>query len=324
MKKFFFIGFLLMAFILVFSDELVVYTYESLSWIEEGLVQKFEERCNCNVKVVKLGDAGNVLTRLMLEKKNPKADVVLGLDQSLSAKAIQENLLIPYKPDNIKNIKDPTLIFDEEFYVIPFDYGAIAIIYDPDKITDELRSFEDLTKYEKSLIVQDPRASSTGQAFLLWTIAVYGEDWQDFWKRLMPAILTISPSWDDSFALFEMGQAPMMVSYATDSAYSQYYYGTSKYKVFIPEEGAYVQIEGAGIVNGAKNFELAKRFIDFLLTQDFQKEVPLNQWMFPVTNVELPEVYEYAVIPDKILTIDDNKISKNLEKWLNEWEDLVF
>jgi len=318
------IGIIVILFSIVFSEELTVYVYESFSWIEQGTVQKFEEMNDCEVKVVKLGDAGNVLTRLVLEKKNPRADVVIGLDQSLAAKAVEEDLLIPYKPKNIENVKDKTLIFDPEYYVIPYDYGAIAIIYDPEKIQEGLESFEDLTKYQNSLIIQDPRASSTGQAFLLWTIAVYGNDWKDFWEGLKPAILTISPSWDDSFAKFEIGEAPMMVSYATDSAYSQYYYGSSKYKVFIPKEGAYVQIEGAGIVKGTDNLDLAQEFIEFLLSEDFQKEIPLNQWMFPVIDVELPEVYQHAVVPEKILTIPAQEISNNLEKWLKEWEALLY
>jgi len=318
------LGIVVILFSIVFSEELTVYVYESLSWIEQGMVQKFEERYDCEVKVVKLGDAGNVLTRLVLEKKNPRADVIIGLDQSLATKAVEEDLLIPYKPKNIENVKDKTLIFDPEYYVIPYDYGAIAIIYDPEKIQEGLESFEDLTKYQNSLIIQDPRASSTGQAFLLWTIAVCGNDWKDFWERLKPAILTVSPSWDDSFAKFEIGEAPMMVSYATDSAYSQYYYRSSKYKVFIPKEGAYVQIEGAGIVKGTDNLDLAQEFIEFLLTEDFQKEIPLNQWMFPVIDVELPEVYQHAVVPEKILTIPAQEISNNLEKWLKEWEALLY
>lgn len=324
MKKGTLLAVLIMLLSLAFSNELVVYVYESLSWIEEGTVQKFEEMNNCKVRVVKLGDAGNVITRLILEKKNPRADVVIGLDQTLTIKAKEENLLIPYKPNNIDKIKDPSLIMDEDFCVVPYDYGAIAIIYDPEKIQDELISFKDLTKYKKSLLMEDPRTSSPGQSFLLWTIAVYKNNWIDFWKELMPTILTITPSWDDAFSLFELGQAPMMVSYATDNAYSQYYYGTSKYKVFIPIEGAFVQIEGAGIVNGTKNLELSQKFIEFLLTEDFQKEVPLNQWMFPVTDVKLPEVYKHAIIPEKILTIPAEEILQNLDKWLKEWEELIY
>ena len=46
--------------------------------------------------------------------------------------------------------------------------------------------------------------------------------------------------------------------------------------------------------------------------------------MFPVTSVELPEVYQYAIIPEKILTIPAEETSRNLDKWLEEWEDLIF
>ncbi|SHE42331.1 thiamine transport system substrate-binding protein [Marinitoga hydrogenitolerans DSM 16785] len=308
---------------IIFSDALTVYVYDSLDWIKKGTVQKFEKMYGIDVNVVVLGDGGNVLARLKLEKNNPKADVVIGLDQSLSVLAIKEKLIIPYKPLNINKIKNMDLLYDKTYYLTPYDYGAIAIVYDPEKIKSIPESFEDLTKLNKKLIIQDPRTSSTGQAFLLWTIAVYKEQWKDFWKRLKPAILTVTPGWSEAFAKFESGEAPMMVSYATDGAYSYYYYNSTKYKAFIPKEGAYVQIEGAGIVKGTKHLELAKRFIEFLLFDDFQKEIPLNQWMFPVVNTELPEAFKYAIIPDKVVTVKPEEIDKNMEKWLEEWEEIM-
>jgi thiamine transport system substrate-binding protein len=273
---------------------------------------------------MKLGDAGNVLSRIKLEKRNPKADVVIGLDQSLTVEAVKNDLLMPYKPLNASKIENQDIIFNQDFSVTPYDYGAIAIIYDPERLDTTPKSFEDLTEMDKSLIIQDPRSSSTGQAFLLWTIAVYGDDWKEFWKELKPAILTVTTGWTDSFSKFEAGEAPMMVSYATDGAYSYEYYESTKYKALIPEEGGYVQIEGAGIAKGTNNEELAKRFLEFLLMDEFQREVPLNQWMFPVTNVELPESYEYALKPEKILTVESEEIADNLDKWLNEWEEIMY
>ncbi|GAB6188853.1 thiamine ABC transporter substrate-binding protein [Marinitoga arctica] len=323
MKKvlFFFVGILLVS--TIFANTLTVYVYDSLDWIKKGVIQKFEKMYGVNVNVVVLGDGGNVLARLKLEKNNPKADVVIGLDQSLSVLAINEDLVIPYTPLNLNKIKDSNLIFDKTNHLIPYDYGAIAIVYDPERLNVVPRSFEDLTKLNKKLIIQDPRTSSTGQAFLLWTIAVYKDQWKDYWKRLKNAILTVTPGWSEAFAKFESGEAPMMVSYATDGAYSYYYYNSTKYKAFIPEEGAYVQIEGAGIVKGTKNLELSKRFLEFLLFDDFQKEIPLNQWMFPVINTELPEAFNYAIIPDKVVTIEADEIDKNMEKWLEEWEEIM-
>jgi thiamine transport system substrate-binding protein len=295
-----------------------------MGWIEDSVISEFENMYGVDVKVMKLGDAGNVLSRIKLEKRNPKADVVIGLDQSLTVEAVKNDLLMPYKPLNASKIENQDIIFDQDFAVTPYDYGAIAIIYDPERLDTTPKTFEDLTKMDKSLIIQDPRSSSTGQAFLLWTIAAYGDDWKDFWKDLKSAILTVTTGWTDSFSKFEAGEAPMMVSYATDGAYSYEYYKSTKYKALIPEEGGYVQIEGAGIVKGTKNEELAKRFIEFLLMDEFQREVPLNQWMFPVTNVELPESYEYSLKPEKILTIESEEIADNLDKWLNEWEEIMY
>lgn len=309
---------------LISFSTLTVYTYESMGWIEDSVIPTFENMYGTDVKIIKLGDGGNVLSRMKLEKRNPKADVVLGLDQSLTVDAIKSDLLIPYKPVNSQKIEKKDIVFESDYSVTPYDYGAIAIIYDPEKLNSTPKTFEDLTKMKKSLIIQDPRSSSTGQAFLLWTIAAYGDKWKEFWKELKPAILTVTSGWTDSFSKFEAGEAPMMVSYATDGAYSYEYYESTKYKALIPEEGAYVQIEGAGIVKGTKNEELAKRFIEFLLMDDFQKEVPLNQWMFPVTNVKLPNSYNYALKPDKILTIEPEKMADNLDKWLNEWEEIMY
>jgi thiamine transport system substrate-binding protein len=325
MKK---LGLLFMTVILLgvitFSNGLTIYTYESMSWIEDNLVQKFEKKYNTNIRVIKLGDAGGIVSRLILEKRNPKADLVIGLDQSLAVKALEEDLLVPYKSKNLSKIKDKNLLFDKNYYLTPFDYGAIAFIYDPEKIDQELKTFEDLKKMNKSIIIQNPSMSSTAQSLLLWTIAIYGENWKEFWKSFKNSILTVTPGWSESFAKFEAGEAPMMLSYATDGAYSYEYYKQVKYKEFIPEEGGYVQIEAAGIVNKTKNRDLAEKFIDFMLEEEFQKEIPLNNWMFPVINTEMPESFKYAKEPNKILSIDSKQISENLDKWLKEWEEIMY
>ncbi|KLO21406.1 MULTISPECIES: thiamine ABC transporter substrate-binding protein [unclassified Marinitoga] len=323
MKKVLLILISILMLSIVWANTLTVYVYDSLDWIKKEVIQKFENMYGVNVNIVVLGDGGNVLARLKLEKKKPKADVVIGLDQSLSVLAIKENLILPYKPINIVKIKNSDLIYDKTYHLIPYDYGAIAIVYDPEKLEIIPKTFEDITKLNKKLIIQDPRTSSTGQAFLLWTIAVYKEHWKDFWKRLKPAILTVTPGWSEAFAKFESGEAPMMVSYATDGAFSYYYYNSTKYKAFIPEEGAYVQIEGAGIVKGTKNLELAKRFIEFLLFDEFQKNIPLNQWMFPVVETKLPEAFNYAIIPEKVVTLNSEELEKNMEKWLEDWEEIM-
>lgn len=77
---------------------------------------------------------------------------------------------------------------------------------------------------EGKLIVENPISSSTGAAFLLWTVAVYGEDgFDDFWRELKPTIHSVQAGWDTAYDAFLNGEAPMVVSYGLDTAYSVYY-----------------------------------------------------------------------------------------------------
>jgi len=318
---------LLMGICTLFAKgELVVYTYDSfLAGPAQKIFPKFERMYDCTVKAYSFGDAGNLLARLILEKGDSKADVIIGLDQTLLLKAVEEGVLQPYKPINYTLIKDEGLL-DPSWHGIPYDFGSIAIVYDSQEVESPPRSFQDLLdpRWRRALIVEDPRTSSTGLAFLLWTVAVFGEEgFEKFWRALKPNILTVTPGWDEAFQLFEQGEAPLMVSYATDGAYSYHEYGSTRYRAVIPEEGAYVQIEYVGIVKGSSNLELAKRFVEFVLMDAFQKELPLTQWMYPVTDVELPEAYKYAAKIEKVLTLPTELIKSKQEEWVKKWVAII-
>ncbi len=325
MKKFLLVLSIIVA-VSVFSQELVIYTYSSFaSGIAQKVLPIFEKQNNVKVKLLSFGDAGNVLARLILEKDQPKADVVIGLDQPLLKRAISEGLLIKFVPENISMIKNKELL-DMRGYGIPFDYGAIALVYNTEKINNPPKSFKELLdeRFKRKLVVQDPRTSSTGLSFMLWTVAVFGEDgFLDYWKSLKNNILTITPGWDEAFSMLETGEADIMVSYATDGAYSYHEYGSLKYLPVVMEEGAFVQIEYAAIVKGSKNIELAKKFIEFVLSKEFQSHVPLNQWMYPVVEIELPKAYKYAPKIDKVLPFDYSIFEQKGKDWLEKWAEVM-
>ncbi|AFG34374.1 thiamine ABC transporter substrate-binding protein [Fervidobacterium pennivorans subsp. shakshaketiis] len=315
--------FLLTTTVFVFSAELVIYTSDSFAGgIAKVVIPKFEQMYKCKVRVISFGSMGDVLARLIAEKNAPKADVVIGLNPQQLQKAIKENLLQKYRATNSKNLVYKGFIND---YGTVYDYGALAMIYNIEKIKNPPKSFKDLLKpeYKGKFVLIDPRTSSTGLTFLMWTIAALGEDGaMDFWKEVKKNVLTFTSGWSAAFKMLETGEADMIVSYATDGAYSMYKYGTIKYMPIIFEEGAYVLEEYAAIVKGAKNLALARAFIEFMLTPDFQKEVPLNQWMFPVIDVQLPEVYKYVPPVNKILRLNPT-VNDRLDEILRKWEKAV-
>jgi len=310
------------------TPDLTIYAYDSFvsEWGPAGkVIPKFEKKYNVKVRMISVGDAGQVLNRALLEAKRPKADIILGIDNNLLSKALEKGILEPYVSPNLSLIPDE-LIFDKTHHVTPFDHGYFAIVYDSKKIVDPPRNFEDLLKpaYRKKLILEDPRTSSPGMGFLLWTIAVYGEGYLDYWEKLKPNILTIAEGWDSAYGLFTSGEAPMVLSYTTSPAYHVEYEDTTRFRAAIFEEGNYLQIEGMGILKGSKHRALAQKFIDFILTVDFQEEIPLTNWMYPVNpEVKLPDSFRYAPKPATTLSLDTFTIEKNQKRWVDNWLEVV-
>lgn len=310
------------------KEELVIYAYDSfISWgLAEATMGKFEEANNCKITLIATGDAGQVMSRVVLEKENPQADIVVGIDNNYLAKALKHDILAPYTSKNIHLVPED-LILDPSFHLTPFEYGFIAFVYDSEKIKEPPKSLKDLTnpKWKGKIILEDPRTSSPGISFLLWTIAVFGEDkYLEYWEQLKPSILTITKGWDTAYGMFISGEAPIVLSYATSPAYHVEVENSARYLAAPMEEGFYRQVEGMGIVKGSKHQELAKKFIDFMLTPDFQKEIPLTQWVFPINpTVELPKSFEYAAKSDRFLTLDPERIEQNYDKWLKAWTELM-
>ena len=308
--------------------DLTIYAYDSFvsEWGPAGkVIPKFEKLYGVKVDIISVGDAGQVLNRAILEKKKPRADIILGIDNNMLSKAIDANILLPYRSPNMRFVPQE-LIFDTTYHVTPFDHGYFAIVYDSQRLSDPPQSLNDLLKpgYRNKLIFEDPRTSSPGLGFLLWTVAVYGEEFTEFWEKLRPNILTITEGWDTAYGLFTSGEAPMVLSYTTSPAYHVEYEDTTRYRAAIFREGNYLQIEGMGILKGTKNLSLARKFIDFIITEDFQEEIPLTNWMFPVNSrVRLPDSFDYAPKPAKTLSLPPADIKKNQDRWIESWLEVV-
>ncbi len=302
----------------LFAETIVIYAPESMKWLEKAFKEDFKEKTGDEIKFI--GMKG-IVPRMKLEKNNPQSDVVLGLTLVSGELAKSENLLEKYTASNIKLIAKPEFIMDEEGYITPFDYGLMGINYDKTLLKNPPKSLEELKNYKKQLLVQDPR-SSTGQEIMLWTIAVYGDKWQEFWKELSPGILTTTSSWDDSFAKFQTGEAPMMMGYATSNAYF-YDEKSPKYDTIIPVEGAYVYLEGAGLTKKKNVKDGAKKFIDYLLTPEAQDKIVKKNYMLPVTDIKLEKEFAYIPKSNKIVTLNSKDVMLNLEKWKKELLEIL-
>lgn len=305
-------------------ETLTIYSYDSFAseWgAGPSIIAEFEDKYGVTVELHAPGDGVTVLSQIILEKDNPKADVVVGLDNNLLERALNENILEPYKSANINNIDD-SLIFDESNHLTPYDFGYFAICYDSENMEGLPTSLEELTdpKYENSLILMDPRTSTPGLGFLYWTISVYGDDYLDYWKRLEPSILTITEGWSSGYGLFTQEEAPMVLSYSTSPAYHVEYEETTRYGALEFSEGNYQHIEGMGIIKGTEKRDLAEKFIDHMLSNNSQNTLIYSNIMYPVvTDIELPASFDYAFKANKALLLESSEIEKNSNLWVQQW-----
>ncbi|HPX27478.1 MAG TPA: thiamine ABC transporter substrate-binding protein [Treponemataceae bacterium] len=303
--------------------EVVVYTYDS--FISEwgpgpALIEAFEKQSGYTLTFISVGDGGQVLSHAVLEKDNPQADVLVGLDNQLVEEARKRGILTAYKPLNADLLIPEHLRLADDWLLTPYDWSNFALIYDTQSSVREPLSLEDLTKeeYAKKIILMDPRTSTPGLGFVSWTVSVFGDNYLDYWKRLKPNILTMAPGWDTGYGLFTSGEAPLVISYTTSPAYHVEYEDTRRYKALIFDEGHAYQIEGAGVVNNALNEKGAKAFMDFLISKEAQDLIPLLQWMYPVNSeVVLPPSFDAAPKAGKNLSADPQKVLDASQKIMN-------
>jgi thiamine transport system substrate-binding protein len=296
----------------------VVWTYDSFDseWGPGPEVKKrFEAETGITLRFVVYGDAGELLSRLLLEGEQAGADVILGLDQNMLSRALSSGLFEAYTPAGFDRVFQDVRV-DSSNRLIPMDYSYFAFVYDSEVLENPPRSLEDLTgeRFAKKIILLDPRTSSPGQGFFAWTREVYGEAWPEYWRRLAPSILTIADSWSTGYGLFSSGEAPLVLSYTTSPGYHLEYEATERYKAAIFSDGHPLQVELAGLLRAAPNKENGKRFMDFMLSPAFQETIPLGNWMYPVINIGLPGSFRINPKSDKAL-LPEEVLSGELDEW---------
>ncbi|MCX8903118.1 thiamine ABC transporter substrate binding subunit [Vibrio parahaemolyticus] len=307
------------------ENTLTIYTYDSFAadWGPGPKIeQAFEAKCGCDVNFVALDDGVSILNRLRLEGGNSKADIVLGLDNNLMAEAKKTGLLTEHNVDTANTVL-PNGWSDTTF--VPYDYGYFAFVYNKEKLANPPKSMKELveTRDDLKVIYQDPRTSTPGQGLMLWMKSIYGDDVTQAWQKLASKTVTVTKGWSEAYSMFLNGESDLVLSYTTSPAYHLIAENDSKFATANFAEGHYMQVEVAAKVKGSKNSELADQFMNFILSDEFQSAMPTGNWMYPVTDVELPKDFETLSVPSKSLSFSADEVAKMRKSWIREWQSAL-
>lgn len=318
---------------------LTVMTHDSFA-IGEDIIASFETEHNVEVSFIRTGDTGSALNQAILSKDNPLADVFYGVDSTFLTRALEEGIFEPYASPMLDEIPEAFKL-DPDNHALPVDYGDVCINYDKAYFEDNNlavpTSLEDLVKpeYQGLLVTESPATSSPGLAFMMATIANFGEqDFLTYWQALAANGLVVVSDWETAYyANFSgstgQGSQPMVVSYGSSPAAEVIYAETELDEAptasIIGLNTCYRQIEFVGILKGTQNRDLAEAFVDYMLSVPFQEDIPLQMFVFPVNqNANLPEAFvENVQIPDQPATLPSDLIHTNREAWIRAWLETV-
>jgi thiamine transport system substrate-binding protein len=309
------------------TPTLVIYTYDSFTseWGPGPLVKAaFEAQCACNLELVGLEDGVSMLNRLKLEGSNSRADLLLGIDTSLTAEARASGLFAPHRL-TMKKSSLPEPWQDDLF--LPYDYGYFAFVYNKERLGSPPSSLRQLVEDEQgpSILVQDPRTSTPGLGLLLWVKKVFGDESDQAWARLSKRIVTVSKGWSEAYGLFLKGEADMVLSYTTSPAYHLIAEQDTRFAAASFSEGHYQQIEVAGVVRSSQQQQLARDFLEFMLSDSFQSIIPTTNWMYPATlaRSELPVGFELLIAPSPALLLDEQLVANKRKSWVEDWLEVM-
>jgi thiamine transport system substrate-binding protein len=319
---------------------LTLASHDSFS-ISEDVILQFESEHNVQLRVLTLGDAGEALNKIILSKDAPLADLFFGVDNAFLSRALNADVFVPYASPLLAEIPDD-LELDPQSRLLPVDYGYVNINADKEWFAEAgiplPQTLEDLIEpqYENLFVVQNPATSSPGLAFLLTTVAHFGEEeYLDFWRALRDNGVLVTSGWSEAyFDHFTAGSGgtgnrPLVVSYSTSPPADVVYATDGRTEPATvnvsPDNGTFRQIEFVGMLKGAEHPELAQALIDYMLGRTFQEDIPLQMFVYPANvNASLPEVFqEFGQTPTNPVELAPEYIEQSRELWINAWTDVM-
>ncbi|TNY34389.1 thiamine ABC transporter substrate binding subunit [Pelagovum pacificum] len=300
------------------AETLTIYAYDS--FVPDygpgpAVAEVFEEQCGCEVEYVAAGDGAALLSRVRLEGARSGADIVLGLDSNLVAQARETGLFAPHGVDAEFDL--PVTWDDDTF--LPFDWGYFAFV--GNEGTEAPSSLQELADSDLQIAIQDPRSSTPGLGLVLWVEQAYGEEAGALWSDLADNVLTVTPGWSEAYGLFLDGEVDAVLSYTTSPAYHSIAEEDDSKVAWAFDEGHYVQIEVAAVLESSDQPELAREFMAFIASDGFQSVIPTTNWMYPVIEPEggLPDGFEALAQPESALLYPPEEAQAVREAAIDTW-----
>jgi iron(III) transport system substrate-binding protein len=306
------------------AADLTVYTA-----LEADLLPTYQESFeaqNPDVSIRWVRDSTGIITaKLLAEKDNPQADVVLGTAATSLLLLKSEGMLEPYAPPRLDQLDPRFVDKDEPPYWVGTNAWAAALCVNTYEMEDKglpiPTSWADLTKpeYKNMIVMPNPASSGTGYLDVSSWLQMMGEDegWA-FMDALHENIATYTHSGSKPCTMAAAGEYPIGVSFAFRAA--RLIDQGAPLTVVVPEEGIGWDMEASAIVKGTDEPEAARRLVDWAVSDEAMAIYAENYAVLANESMEKPVPNYPEGVKAKLIENDFEWAANNRARILEEWQ----
>ena len=306
------------------KTELLVYTALETDQIKAYLDSFAKMAPDVDVKIVR-DSTGVVTAKLLAEKANPQADVIIGLAASSMEIFKAEGMLTGYAPAGVDKLNPRFVDTSKPPQWVGQDVWAATVCYNTvegaKKGIPKPESWKDLTKpiYKGQVVMPNPASSGTGYFDVTAWLQLFGE--AEGWKYMDALHENIAQyTHSGSKPCRQSGAGEFVVGISFEYRAQQVKKSGAPVMLVFPSEGLGWDIEATGIVKTTKKLDAAKKLMDWIASRE-ANELYAGWWQVvampgiakPQPNI--PENYEQLLIKN-----DFAWAAKNRDKILAEWQ----
>jgi len=293
-----------------------------VNWKDHGsdnpeAVQQFEEICECEVVHQYMASEEELLTKL--RTVGSELDVVLP-NSSILPKAIEEGLLEEIDTDKLENYEFlnktltdlPEMSMDGKTFAVPWVWGSTSLAYNPELVEGEVDSIQILfdKKYQGKVSIRD----DFNDAVMISAMAIgesdpsHPTDLEAIKEKLMEQKELNKTYWKSGEEFNQMFSSKQVVAaLAWSGLASEMKKEGLPIEYIIPKEGAIGWVDSWAIVKDTENKELAEKFIDFMISKEWQEYLAKNLGLAP-SNMETVQSLDEEFIKEN--NFDEETLNK--------------
>jgi iron(III) transport system substrate-binding protein len=297
------------------KTQLTVYT--ALETDQLKAYQAGFEKANPNIEIVWVRDSTGVITaRLLAEKANPKADLVMGVAATSLAIFDAEGMLVSYAPPGLNRIAPQYRDSKNPPAWVGMDVWGATICFNTAEAAKrnipKPETWKDLLKpvYKGQIVMPHPASSGTGFFDVSAWLQMWGE--ADGWKYMDGLHAGSRPCASAANGEYVVG---ISFEYRANREKAQ----GKPIELVFPKEGLGWDLEATAIHKGTKNLAAAQKLLDWMVTDDAMALFASNFAIVAVPSLSKPLPNVPADYGSRLVKNDFAWAAKNRDRILAEW-----